>query len=364
MKKGDPGYFQAIIDQRQYNLTFEQQKFIQANAEKFPLVELIQKAFKEDTLNERSVEYDEVRKYVAKIKRESNKITFTSEQIDFIEANSASMKPFELAKTIFPDRSIVPLSAETQLISQYLKAIGSLNSDGKESDEYRPPKAAASLARKINQADSTANFDANDLSPIQKKCIESLRAYLQSIRFGGYMKIFDEADMKEMFEEEFIKGVYDKPDLNSEELNMYINLAAEYVNIHQVHKSKIIIENKINSALTGDGAKDGEEKKLYMTHVDLLQRREDDLHKSKKRAEDLQVKLSSTRSQRLANQAQVNESLSKFVEEWKSSEGRKRILRISEAQSKLASKEIDRLETMEEYIANVFGLSRDEILKN
>jgi hypothetical protein len=304
-----------------------------------------------------------VRKYVAKFKRGNNKTDFSSEQIEFIEANASTMKPFELAKTIFPDKNILPLSSETQLISDYLKAIGSLNSEGKESDEYRPPKAAASLVRKINQADTNANFDANDLTPFQKKCVESLRAYLQSIRFGGYMKIFDEADMKEMFEEEFVKGVYDKPDLNSEELNMYINLAAEYVNIHQVHKGKVIIENKINNALGGaDG--DGEEKKLYMTYVDLLQRREDDLHKSKKRAEDLQVKLSSTRSQRLANQAQVNESLSKFVEAWKSEEGRKRLLRISEAQTKLVGKEIERLETAEEYIANILGVSKDEILRN
>lgn len=362
MNKKDPGYFHAVIDQKQYNLTFSQQEFVQKNVDKLPLVELMQKTFKEQTLNEKSIEYDEIRKYVAKIKRGTPRVDFTEDQILFIEGNASTMKPFELAKNIFPDRDLKPLSAEPQLISEYLKALGLLNSDGKENDEYKPPKAAASIVRKINQADCNANFDANDLTPFQKKCVESLRSYLQSIRFCGYMRIFDEADMKEMFEEEFVKGTYDKPDLNSEELNMYINLCAEYVNIHVVHRNKTVIENKINNALTGGGEE--EEKKLYMTWVDLLQRREDDLHKSKKRAEDLQVKLSSTRSKRLESLTQANESLTKFVEEWKNEEGRKRILKIAEARNKLVADEINRIENLDEYIASVLGLGKDEILRN
>jgi hypothetical protein len=363
MNKGDLGYVQAVIDQRQYNLTFAQQAFIQKNADKFSLVELMQKTFKEPSLNERSVEYDEIRKYVAKVKRGTAIVSFTEDQIAFIEGNSSTMKPFELAKNIFPNRAdLKPLSAEPQIISEYLKSIGLLGSDGKDNDDYKPPKAAASLVRKINQADTNANFDANDLTPAQKKCVESLRSYLQSIRFIGYMKIFEEADMKDMFEEEFVKGTYDKHDLNSEELNMYINLCAEYVNIHQVHRNKVIIENKINNALVGDG--DDDSKKLYMTWVDLLQRREDDLHKSKKRAEDLQVKLSSTRSVRLKSIADANESLSKFVEEWKSEEGRKRMLKIAEAQNQLVKNELGRLENFEEYIANIRGVGQQEILRN
>jgi hypothetical protein len=143
---------------------------------------------------------------------------------------------------------------------------------------------------------------------------------------------------------------------------MYINLCAEYVNIHQVHRNKVIIENKINNALVGDG--DDDSKKLYMTWVDLLQRREDDLHKSKKRAEDLQVKLSSTRSVRLKSIADANESLSKFVEEWKSEEGRKRMLKIAEAQNQLVKNELGRLENFEEYIANIRGVGQQEILRN
>ena len=101
-----------------------------------------------------------------------------------------------------------------------------------------------------------------------------------------------------------------------------------------------------------------------MSWVELIQKCEDDLHKTKKRAEDLQVKLSSTRADRLKSMAQANESLSKFVEEWKSFEGRQRALKIAEAQNKLVKDEVNRLESMEEYIANIFGVSKDEITRN
>ena len=361
MNKGDLGYVYAVVDQKDYNLTFAQQEFVKKNTDKFPLVELLQKTFKEPSLNERSVEYDELRKYIAKVKRDIRKIDFTEDQINFMESNSDSMRPFELAKTIFPDIVLQPLSAEVKLIAKYLKALGLSNGEDRDGEEYRPPKAAASLVRKINKADPVANFDANDLTPAQRKCIDSLRSYLQSIRFCSYMKILILPEMKEIFEEEFIKGTYDKSDLNSEELNMYINLCMEYVNLYQIQKRKISLETKINDSVS-DNTDDG--KKLYMTFVELLSGYDRELSASKKQTQELQVKLSNTRSARLKGMAEVNESLSRFVEEWKSEEGRKRALKIAEAQNKLVSAEIDRLENVEEYIANIRGVGRQEILRN
>lgn len=361
MKKGDPGYVRAVIDQKQYSLTFAQQDFVKNGVERMPLVELLQKTFKDPSLNERSVEFDELRKYVAKVKRDISKVDFTLDQILFIEQNSGDMKPFELAKNIFPDlKTLKPLSTEVQQISEYLKASGLVGVDDKDGD-YRPPKASASLVRKINQADPSANFDPNDLTPAQRKCVDSLRSYLQSVRFCAYMRIYKEIDEKQIFEEEFIKGTYDKSDLNSEELNMYINLCMEYVTLHQIIKRKNILEARVNNSVDDDSA-DG--KKLYMTFVDLLSSYEKELTSSKKQTQDLQVKLSSTRSVRLKGLIDANESLSKFVEEWKSTEGRARALKIAEAQNKMVKEEIGRLESLEEYIANIVGIGKDELIKN
>lgn len=360
MNKGDKGYVQAVIDQKEYGLTFAQQDFVKRNAKEMPLLELLRKTFKEDSLDERAVEYDQLRRYVAKVKRNVAPLDLSEEQLMFIENNAHSMKPLELAKNLFPKVDVSPLSKENQTIANYLKAVGITSGTEEGSNEdYKPPKAAASLVRKVNTAVPNANWDANDLSPFQRKCIDSLRAYLQSARVIGFFRICMEADMREMFEEELIKGVHDKHDLNTEELNMYISLCMEYVNIHVQTRAKSQLEFKIANTL--DESEDG--KKLYMTWVDLLEKRESDLDKSKKRATDLQVKLSSTRSKRLEDLAAVNESLSKFIEEFKSEEGRKRAIIIAQANALELESEIKRIEKAPDYIANIMGIGKDEILR-
>lgn len=357
MDKSDPNYVQSVIDQKAYSLTFAQQDFVKKNYQTLGLLELARKTYKEDGLDERTVEYDQMRRYVAKIKNNVLPVQFTEDQLTFIENNSHAMKPIELAKNLFPDKKIVPLSRETQTIAEYLKAVGVGEGGEAAMDDYRPPKAAASLIRKINAAAPQANWDANDLTVFQKKCVESLRSYMASARVSSFMRIIPEPEMKALFEEEFVKAVYDKHDLNTEELNMFISLCSEYVNIQQQTRAKMALEQKISGTIEND-----DDKRLYMTWVDLLGARENEIHRSKSRAKDLQVALSSTRSKRLESQAMVNESLSKFVEEWKSEEGRLRAIIISEAKAMELEKEIDRIESAEDYIANVMGIGKDEIL--
>ena len=355
-------YLHMVIDQHLYDLTFVQQEFIQKNIDKFTLMELTREVFKDKSLMERSGEYDIIRRYVSKVKRAVPRVQFSPSQIEFIENNAAEMKAFELAKNIFPDREITKLSAETQTVAAYLKATGLTTIDSSQNDEaYKAPKAPASIVKKINMADTNANFDANDLSSFQRKCVEALKGYFSSIRFGAFMKIYEDRDIRDIFEEEFVKSVYDKPDLNSEELNMYINLCTEYVNIHQITKKKALLESKINSTLTDD---DEEGKKLYMSWVDLAQKYETDLNNTKKRAEATAKILSGTRANRIEKQALVNESLAKFVEAWKDEEQRKRACKIADARKELVENEIDRLENLDEYIASVMGISKDEILRN
>lgn len=356
-------FTEKTINQHQYNLSFAQQDLIEKSQDSLSLIQLTRTVFQDDSLDERTMEYHNVRRFVAKLKRGVPTIEFTAEQVEFINNNAHVIGPFEMAKTLFPDRDVKPLSKETQTIKLYLDAIGASEEDDSKQEKYRPPKSNTVIARKINKADSNANFDSNDLSPFQTKCVESLRSYLQSIRFLAFINIVEEEDLREMFEEEFIKGVYDKPDLNTEELNMYITLCAEYVNIHRLEKQKAMLSAKIDRNIE-DSGDDEKQKKLFYTWVEMYKEREEALHKAKARAEKLQTNLSSTRSRRLEKLAQVNDSLSRFVEEWKSEEGRKRALVIAEAKNMELEEEIGRISSMEEYIANIMGTSKDELINN
>jgi len=367
MNKDDPGYVVAVIDQKDYDLTFAQQDFIKNNLDRlsheYTLLDLTREAYKEPTMDKGSLEYSNVRKYSAKVKR--NKVVdFTRDQVEFMEANGHVMKALEIGKTIFPDKSLVPLSSETQIIAKYLKSIGLDENAPDVDEEYKAPKSVTALVKRINIVDPMANWNPNDLTPFQKKCIETIKSYFVAVRFVTYMqKIYTEVDERHIMEEEYIKAVYDKPDLNTEELNMYITLCAEYVSLYKKEKSKNMLDAKINETLTEQDDSE-ENKKLYMSYVELAGKFEGEINGTKKRIESLQKNLSDTRSNRLKNQAAVNDSLTKFVEEWKSEDGRKHALRIAAAKDLDVEDEVDRLATMPEYIANIMGIGKDEILHN
>lgn len=366
MNKDDPGYVVAVIDQKDYDLTFAQQDFIKRAADKitqeYTLLDLTRETYKDDTMDKGSLEYSNVRKYVAKVKR-GKVVGFTRDQVEFMEANGHVMKALEIAKTIFPDKDLVPLSSETQIIAKYLKSIGLDDNAPDQEEVYRAPKSVTALVKKINIVDPMACWNPNDLTPLQRKCLETLKSYFVAVRFVTYMqKIYTEVDERHIMEEEYIKAVYNKPDLNTEELNMYITLCAEYVSLYKKEKSKNLLDIKINDTLEDQDTDDN--KKLYMSFVELAGKFETEINQTKKRIETLQKNLSSTRSDRIKNQTANNASLTKFVEEWKSEQGRKDALRIAEAKNLKLKDEVERIRDMPEYIANVMGIGEDELLEN
>lgn len=362
MEKSDPLYVTYVIDQRRYDITFAQQDFIKKEVDSNTIKALMRKAYGDDTLDERSVEFYNIKRYVAKIKKSIEPVTFTEDQIKFIEGNSHSMNGLELTKNVFPEREIKALSNETKTVGEYLKAIGG-SAEGEEgNDGYKPPKAVSSLVRKINSYIGNASWNPNDLTPFQRKCVEALKGYLQSARFISFMNSCPGTQDKLIMEEEFVRGVYDKYDLNSEELNMYVTLCLNYVIIDQVTKSKLMLEDKINNVLSGNG-NGGQGEKLYMTWVDAANQKATELNQRQTAAKGLAEALSANRATRLKSEAQNNESLSKFVEQWKSEVGRARALRIAEIQDRRVKEEVERIESMDDYIASVFGVSSDEITK-
>jgi len=361
MEKSDPLYVTYIIDQKNYDLTFIQQDYIKQEVDSCTMRELTKKVFKDPTLDERSMEFLNIKRYVAKIKKNIEPVVFTEDQILFIENNSHSMNSLELAKNIFPEKDIRPLSSEQKTVAYYLKAIGSGNEAEENEGGYKPPRSTAAIIKKVNLYVVNAKWDANDLTPRQKKCVESLKGYLQSVRLISFIDDCPTQHLKNLMEEEFIKGVHDKDDLNSEELNMYVSLCVTYVFIDQTTKSKLMLDDKINAIISGGG--DGAGDKLYMTWVEVATQKATYLNQLQNQAKDLAIKLSSSRSTRLKTETQSNESLSKFVEEWRTEEGRARALRIAKIQDSKVKDEIERLENMDEYLASIFGVSPEELTK-
>jgi hypothetical protein len=352
-----------IISQNEYCIDFDQQDFIEKNYKAKNLLEITRECFSQDDLDKHSSEYSNVRKFIAKLKRGVECMDFDDDQIEYIKNNAALMRPIDIAKVLWPNANIRPLCREQQTVDKYIKALGLGNPDigtDQPNTDYSPPKASSKIVARINAEDINANFKMEDLTGVQKKDIETLRGYLHSKRFLTTINAINRDSHRSLFEGTFIQSTYDKPDLNAEELNMYISLCRDYVFATQVQEQLETINTQIDN-FTGDSE---EIAGLRMNLIEAYSSKMDEYHKIQARMEKLQINLSDKRNTRIKNTAQLNNSLTKFVELWKSDEERKKNLIIAKARDLQVSDEIKRVASFAEYIALVQGISEEELLSH
>lgn len=362
---------ERIINQFDYDLTPDQQRTI----EKYFIdggrlsLDVITKDVYDliDPPSRRSKEYVNVKKYIAKLRRKNKPVEFKDSDIDFIKNNGIRMTPKEIGLELFPklqklDKLKVPLSREVQAIAKLGEALGVQfegTKDNYASNEYFPPKADSAIIRKINMADVNVNFPITNLNGEQRRMVDSLRKYLHSYRFKVVASTYKRQDFRDLFENTFIQGTFDKPDLNTEEFNMYISLCSEYVLAAQIQEQMEMINERLNKHFDPQNDEAMKNQQQLTAAFTVKVKEYDDCQKRMAKYQD---SLAGSRSQRLKTKIQENQSLVQFVEKWKDNDERKKMLIIARANQLEIENEVDRIESISEYIARVAGISKDEIL--
>jgi hypothetical protein len=350
-----------LFNKYDYDLEPDQQDFIIKNYTKHSILELAQLSFKSTNINERSPEAKKIKNFLVKLARpQFDPIELTEEQRDIIENLSQSMKPLELCKKLFNKPDLKPLSKEVKTVDKYIKILGlnkNFNPEVSTRDElYRPPKAASKIIWKVNSAKHEANLVEGKLNNFQLRCVESLKSYLHNNRFIATINAIRSVEEKDLFESEFINGTWDKPDLNSEELNMYISLCSDYVLLKQIKQQLDILNDELKDSI------EDEDKSIKVALTEAFGKKASEYDSCAKRLKSLQEALSGARSKRMEHTSKINSSLSVFVELWKDEEERKKMILVAKAREAELSKEIERLDSAEEYIAKVMGISKEEML--
>lgn len=353
-----------IINEHDYKLDPTQQEYIIKNWDSVPPLQMTKKLFPDIVASQNTEEYKNIKRFFAKLSRNTPWFDLSNDDRIFIQKNARDMRPFELAKSLYPKKDIKPFSIETKTIQKLCEALGlvfdGISLDGDLESNYFPPQTESQLLKKINEADINAKYNTKDLNAHQRKCVESLRKYLNSARFLGIIRNYTKKNKRELFESTFIQATYDKPDLVPDELNAYINLCSDYVQHsvlqHQMDKLNQLLEDCVDDSAEGA--------KMQMSIADALSTKAQEYDKCQTRMQKLHESLSSKRKDRLDKEADVNASLAKFVELWKEEGQREKMLRIAEARNLEVEAEIDRIESMPEFIARVMGISKEEILNN
>ena len=187
-----------------------------------------------------------------------------------------------------------------------------------------------------------------------KKCIERLITFLHSPRFLQVINSYITKQSRELFEAEYIRSTWDKPDLTSDELNLYVNVCMDYVNLKEIEQHK----QKLN--LMFDDAEGQNE--LTMRLTEMLKTKAEEYNQCINRIDKMLAKLNGERAKRVANQQQRNASIISLVQLFQDEEERKLMIKMAEMQKQVVRKEADELEKMSDWKARVLGISKEDAI--
>ena len=354
------------------DLSENQKQFLRENAAKIPdLMELTKQCFADaipvhaDHLDGRSREGRAVRKflcdnsitYTTTGRTPCEKIEFTPEQKEFVlQQAGEGLSSLEIAKIVFADRRVGPLSNEQRAVLTLIREVNPdilPSQDSGALNSYIGPKSASRIVKKINDATGMGLVEAK-INRQKQICIDRLRINLNNSRFLKIINNYLNEDDRVLFEHEFVRLTWDKPDLTADELNLYLNVCKEVINLEVVSSHL----NKLNDMF--DIADDQTEMSVRL--AEIIKAKSGEYHQCETRIENLTKKLQGDRAERMKKNQRENASFLSIVQLFQEEEERKTMIRIAEMQKKAVKEEAHRLEGMVEWKARVLGISQDDVI--
>ena len=351
----------------------DQKTFLRENWESEPnLSVLTQRCFDNTSIDGRSKEGRAVRKflsengmtYATKEHTKVEDIELTDGQKSFVltQMEESGISSVHIARMIFKDPKLTPLSKEARVVFDYMKE----NSpEGKVEFEdaatYSPPKAVSRVLKKINDACQTEYEEATINRQVQVY-VEKLQKNLNNSRFIEIMTNLRKATDRKLFEDEFVRHTWDKPDLTAEDVSLYMNLCKEILSLEVCTKHIERLKDDFDRT-EKDVHMEGAEK-LTMTLAETIKTKNDEYHKIEARIESLIKKLQQDRSQRLSKARESNASILSLVRAFQEEDERNTMIKLAEIKNKATKKYIDGVkeEDMGTFIHRVLGLGEGDIL--
>jgi hypothetical protein len=345
-------------------LSEEQKQFIRDNFKSNPnLLELTRQVFEDPNIDGRSKEGRAVREFLAEenleyktTKREKvPDIQLTDEQIEFIKAQAQNnLSAYQIAEILFPDVNVKRFCKEHMTIVEFLREYEPAYVHETETalnKTYNPPKIFSTALKKIN-AFTLREMDEEKLSHDEIDCIESLMRSLSAPRFVQVISNYNSMKDRELFEAEFVRATWDKPDLTSDEINLYINVCVDYINLKNISSHIEKLNTMFNEV--------EDQQDMTVRLAEVLKSKTDEYDKCEKRMESLIKKLNGDRAERLKNRRQDNATIISLVKNFQAESERRRMIELAEMQKKLVEDEVERLDNMDSWKARILGISKHD----
>lgn len=299
-------------------------------------------------------------KATTKIHQKVEGITLNNSQKEFIDNNCTNNSPYEMAKTLFPSEGrLEPLGREVRAIVSYLKETDQYVSkkEGETLPEgrYEPPDKFHTVLAKINLY-LHEELTTQSITAFERKCVETTLQFLHSPRFVQEINNYSTVEKRTSFESEFIRAVYNKPDLSPEEVSLTINWCSDIIQASDLKKQL----EKLNEILNGITEDEGG--KMSMSLAETIGKVQTHLNEVLKRQERIYQILNTARSKRTEDKENKQASLTALYEWFRDEENRKKMLRQAEIQRENRKTEVSKLESLDDIVFLSLGLSKSEAI--
>jgi len=224
--------------------------------------------------------------------------------------------------------------------------------DNAEGTLYIPPRVTNTVVKLINKV-TRSNLEIERLTTFHKTCIDRLFSFLNAPRFVQQINSYSKQDSRVLFESEFVRAVWNKPDLTADEINLYINICIDYINLQQVERQRQKLNRLFDEA--------DETKDLHIRLSEMLKQKADEYDKAAGRIDKLISKLNVDRKNRLSAREKSTASVLALVETFQDETERKRMIAVSELKAKRVKDEVESFENMESWKARVLGIGSEDI---
>lgn len=298
--------------------------------------------------------------YRTKVKKKSSKYFLSDNEKVFVKQHyGPEMTKKEIGELLWPNDSTNKGFTESakfiglcDYISKEFPSAVTVRDDA-IGEKYAAPKVLSTAVKRVNKA-ASKEFELEKLNLQDRKCIERLIGYLNGPRFVQVINSYITRQNRDLFESEYIRSTWDKPDLTSDELNLYVNVCMDYVNLKEIEQQK----QKLNLMFDDtEGQND-----LTMRLTEMLKTKAEEYNQCINRIDKMLAKLNGERAKRVANQQQRNASIISLVQLFQDEEERKMMIKMAQMQKQSVRVEADEIEKMSDWKARVLGISKEDAI--
>lgn len=296
---------------------------------------------------------------IRKSKILEKKIELTQEQKEYIANNCASMSSLEMAHVLFGNKNLGAFSREARAVRAYMESLPNKVFFAQEEniveDTYSPPKTIIAAAKRTNKYIlECINLDELEKSTKLQNWMKSLIKFCHMYRFQMIMNNFVSKADRELFEASYIRHCYNCPDYLESDLDILCNICSDIVTFTNLQKDLESLKKIKNECLD-----DSEGKKISMTIVEDMKNLRKELDENQKRQNTAFKALQGTRNQRMDLRLKEVASVLNLMESWRDEKERKRLLKFAEDRKKMCREELQKQDTMEDYLSEIYGINKE-----